>query len=157
MSSPSPPRPDLRAFTVDGLREQPSGWRALAPPLAVATAALASLATVALRDPNTAGHYPTCPSISLFGVHCPGCGALRGLHELAHADVAGMIARNALMPIGLVLLAWAWFAWVDRRLGRDRVPALRPPVPVLYGATAVVLAFAVLRNLPMEPFAALAP
>lgn len=127
------------------------------PPFGVAAGAVAALVTIGVRDPNAAGQYPTCPSISLFGVHCPGCGALRGLHELAHGDVLGLVARNALLPIGLLLLAWAWFAWADRRLGGDRVPALRPPVPVLYGATAVVLLFAVLRNLPMDPFAALAP
>lgn len=132
-------------------------WRAAALPAAVALGSLGALVTIGLRDPNTAGLYPTCPSISLFGLHCPGCGALRGLHALAHGDVLGMFARNALMPIGLLLLAWAWLAWTDRRVGRGRVPALAPPVPVLYGATAVVLAFAVLRNLPVEPFAALAP
>jgi hypothetical protein len=132
-------------------------WRAAALPGVVALGSLATLVTIGLRDPNTAGLYPTCPSISLFGVHCPGCGALRGLHALAHGDVLGMFARNALMPIGLMLLAWAWLAWTDRRVGRSRVPAMAPPVPVLYGATVVVLVFAVVRNLPVEPFAALAP
>lgn len=127
------------------------------PPLTVAAGAVVALVAIGLRDPNSAGHYPTCPSITLFGVHCPGCGALRGLHALAHGDVLGMIARNALVPIGMVLLAWAWLAWTDRRLGQGRVPDLRPPVPVLYGAAAIVSSFAVLRNLPVEPFAALAP
>ena len=150
-------RPELTRHTVAGLRAEPSAWRGALLPAAVAVGSLATLVTVGLRDPNAAGNYPTCPSISLFGVHCPGCGALRGLHELAHGDVLGMFARNALMPIGLVLLAWAWLSWTDRRLGHDRVPPLRPPVPVLYGATVVVVVFAVLRNLPIEPFAALAP
>ena len=52
-------------------------------PLAVAGAALVAVVTVGVRDPHAAGNYPTCPSIALFGVHCPGCGSMRAMHELA--------------------------------------------------------------------------
>ena len=112
---------------------------------------------VAVRDPHAAGNYPTCPSIGLFGVHCPGCGSMRAMHELTQGDLAGVVSRNALLPIALALLVWAWLAWTDRRLGIGRVPELRPPVPVLYASVVVVVAFAVLRNLPFAPFSALAP
>ena len=132
-------------------------WRAVGAPLAVAGAAIAGVATVGVRDPHAAGNYPTCPSIALFGVHCPGCGSMRAMHEFAHGDLAGMLSRNILVPLGLVLLAWAWVSWFDRRLGHARVPALRPPVPVLYGSIVVLVLFAVLRNLPMSPFSGLAP
>jgi hypothetical protein len=132
-------------------------WRAVAPPLAVAGGAIAAVVTVGLRDPHAAGNYPTCPSIALFGVHCPGCGSMRAMHEFAHGDLGGMLSRNVLVPLGLVLLAWAWVSWFDRRLGRARVPALRPPVPVLYGSIVVLVLFAVLRNLPISPFSGLAP
>lgn len=126
-------------------------------PVAVAGAACAAVAMVGLRDPHGAGNYPTCPSIALFGVHCPGCGSMRAMHEFAHGDIAGMFSRNIFVPLGVVLLAWVWVAWVDRRLGRDRIPQLRPPVPVLYGSAVVLIAFAVLRNLPVAPFSGLAP
>ncbi len=132
-------------------------WRAAAAPLAVAGAALAAVVTVGVRDPHAAGNYPTCPSIALFGVHCPGCGSMRAMHEFAHADIAGVLSRNVLVPIGLVLLAWSWVAWFDRRLGYSRVPALRPPVPVLYGSVVVLVLFTILRNLPISPFSGLAP
>lgn len=82
---------------------------------------------------------------------------MRAMHELTQGDLAGVVSRNALVPVGLVLLAWAWIAWVDRRFGIGRIPALRPPVPVLYASVGVVVAFAVLRNLPFAPFSALAP
>lgn len=82
---------------------------------------------------------------------------MRSMHELTQGDLAGVVARNALVPIGLVLLMWAWLAWTDRRLGIGRVPELRPPVPVLHAGVVVVIAFAVLRNLPVAPFSALAP
>ena len=132
-------------------------WRAAGPPLAVAGAALAAVATVAVRDPHGAGNYPSCPSIALFGVHCPGCGSMRAMHELAHGDLIGMLSRNILVPLGLVVLTWAWVSWFDRRLGHARVPALRPPVPVLYGSAVALVLFAILRNLPWAPFSGLAP
>lgn len=135
-----------------------AGWmRAAAQPLAVAGAAAAAVATVGLRDPHAAGNYPSCPSIALFGVHCPGCGSMRAMHEFAHVDIAGVFSRNILVPFALVLLVWAWVAWFDRRLGHARVPALHPPVPVLYGSIVVLIAFTVLRNLPWSPFSGLAP
>ncbi|MEP1123688.1 MAG: DUF2752 domain-containing protein [Ilumatobacter sp.] len=132
-------------------------WRAASKPMAVAVLAAAAVVTVGVRDPHAAGNYPTCPSIALLGVHCPGCGSMRAMHELAHGDIAGVFSLNVLVPVGLALLAWAWVSWFDRRLGHARVPALRPPVPVLYGSVVVLVAFAVLRNLPWAPFSGLAP
>lgn len=132
-------------------------WRAASKPMAVGALAAAAVVTVGVRDPHAAGNYPSCPSIALFGVHCPGCGSMRAMHHLAHGDLAGVFSRNVLLPFGLVLLAWAWVAWFDRRLGHSRVPELRPPVPALYGSVVVVVAFAVLRNLPWAPFNGLAP
>ncbi len=82
---------------------------------------------------------------------------MRAMHELAHGDIAGVFSRNVVVPFGLVLLAWAWVSWFDRRLGHARVPALRPPVRVLYGSVVVLVASAVLRNLPWAPFSGLAP
>ena len=148
--------------TTHGVSAAPAGtpswsWRAAGPPLAVAGAALAAVVTVGVRDPHATGNYPTCPSIALFGVHCPGCGSMRAMHEFAHGDLAGMLSRNIFVPLALVLLAWSWVAWFDRRLGRHRIPALRPPVPVLYGSVVVLIAFAIARNLPWSPFSGLAP
>ena len=132
-------------------------WRSVAAPLGVAASALAAVVMVGVRDPHTSGNYPTCPSLALFGVHCPGCGSMRAMNRFAHGDLVGMVGHNVLVPIGLLLLAWSWVSWFDRRLGPARVPALRPPVPVLYGSIVVLVAFTVLRNLPVAPFSTLAP
>jgi hypothetical protein len=146
-----------REVGVAGAPIRTTFWRAASKPMAVAGLAAGAVVTVGLRDPHASGNYPSCPSIVLFGVHCPGCGSMRAVHHLSHGDIGGVLARNILLPIGLVLLAWAWVAWFDRRLGRSRVPALRPPVPALYGSVVVLVAFAILRNLPWAPFSGLAP
>ena len=126
-------------------------------PFAVLTLAGAALLTLAIRDPNELGGYPTCPFYGLTGCYCPGCGSLRGLHALAIGDPAAMVARNALLPFGLVALGWAWLSWTGRRSGWWRLRSL-PSSAAFYGALVTgFVGFAVLRNLPFEPFTALAP
>ena len=154
---PEEASPTAYAAAVDSTIVSTWSWRAVGPPVAVAVSALAAVVTIGLRDPHAAGNYPPCPSIALFGAYCPGCGSMRAVHELAHGDLAGVMSRNVLVPVGLLLLAWSWVAWIDRRLGRAQVPTLRPPVPVLYGSIVVLVFFAVLRNLPVPPFSGLAP
>ena len=45
-----------------------------------------ALATLATVDPNQPGHYPTCPFLATTGFYCPGCGALRAVHDLLHGE-----------------------------------------------------------------------
>ena len=120
---------------------------ALRAPALVAAGALAATTLVAVVDPNQAGHYPTCPFLAVSGLYCPGCGSLRALHDLAHGDLAGAVARNPLMVVASVGLVVAFVLWV-RRLWRG-VPRTRvAPAALLYGLLTLVLAFWVLRNVP---------
>jgi len=123
------------------------GPRALLPPLGAGGAALIGAGYVAAVDPNTAGHYPTCPFLAVTGWYCPGCGALRAVHALGHGDLMTALARNpfAVVAIGCVVLAW--LAWLLRTLtGRPRRWML--PRWALYSVLGMIVAFWVLRNLP---------
>lgn len=126
-------------------------------PLAVLALAGAALLTLAIRDPHDAGSYPTCPVYGLTGFYCPGCGSLRGLHSLAGGDLVDAFARNPLVPLGLVALGWAWLSWTGRRSGWWRLRPLPSSAAFCGALVAVFVGFAVLRNLPVEPFTALAP
>jgi hypothetical protein len=133
------------------IRRLPS-W---APPASVAGGAVLALGGLVVRDPSVAGHYPTCPFLAVTGLYCPGCGALRGLRALAGGDVGAMVGYNALLVVGVVLLAWAWLAWTGRRTGRWRIRPLPTSARFDWGLLAFVLTFTVIRNLPVG--AALAP
>ena len=117
------------------------------PAVAASAAGAAALAYVAAVDPNQSGHYPACPFLALTGKFCPGCGSLRALHDLMHADVSGALARNPLLVLA-VFVALGWVALQAPRLwgGRPRTPTLGPRV--LYGVLALVLVFWVARNVP---------
>jgi hypothetical protein len=124
----------------------------LAPALVAAGAVGAGL-YVAAVDPNEAGHYPTCPFRALTGLACPGCGATRAMHALAHLDVGAAVGFNVLAVAALPVLVVMWGLWAARRTGHGR-PAIAAP-RAIWALGAVVLAFTVARNLPFG--AALAP
>ena len=86
--------------------------------VAVTTAGLAAAAALFAVDPNEPGHYPTCPFLATTGLYCPGCGALRGIHDLLHGDMAGALARNPMTVIAVPYLILAWVTWLLRATGR---------------------------------------
>lgn len=141
-------RTDARAAAA------PSRVAALAAPAAAAGAAAGVLVVVGLVDPNTAGHYPTCPFLFLTGLQCPGCGTLRALHALTRGDVAAAVGLNALAMAAVPLLVWIWFGWLRRRLaGRPRSALAHPAW--LWALAGAVVIFWVVRNTPAG--ASLAP
>lgn len=121
--------------------------RRLRAPALVVAGLLVPTAYVAAVDPHEAGHYPGCPSWTLLGVWCPGCGMLRAVHDLAHLDPAGAMARNPLsVPLALgtlvVLVLWTRARWRGRPLGW----VLPSWLPFAVGAGLVL--FGVARNVP---------
>jgi hypothetical protein len=123
------------------------GRRAVLLPLGVAAAALVSAGYVAAVDPNAAGHYPTCPFLFLTGWYCPGCGALRAVHAMAHGDFMTALDRNPFTVVAVGYLVVTWFMWFQRSARGRPLRWLAPPW-VLYGVLGAILTFWVLRNIP---------
>jgi hypothetical protein len=120
-------------------------WRRIA----VAALPLGALAYVAANDPSAAGRiYPPCPSQLVLGLDCPGCGGLRGTHALVHGDVLAALDHNVLLPFLLAACAYAAALVVAPLFGR-RVRALRPPRWAAVAIAVALVAFTVLRNLPV--------
>jgi Protein of unknown function (DUF2752) len=123
------------------------GRQAVLRPLGVAAAALVGTGYVAAVDPNTVGHYPTCPFLAITGWYCPGCGALRAVHALAHGDPMTALARNPFAVVALGYVVVAWVLWLERTASGRPVRWLAPAW-VLYSVLGAILMFGVLRNLP---------
>ena len=98
-------------------------------------------------DPCQNSWLPACPLHKLTGLHCPGCGTTRALHELLHGHVVAAWKLNAL---ALIALPVAGYLVIRRR------PLTFKPV-VVWTGLAVVLLFGVLRNIPAYPFTLLSP
>jgi hypothetical protein len=138
---------------VTELEAQPRG--SLTEPLLAAGLAATSVAVVGLVYPRYPELFPACPSRTLFGVWCPLCGGTRSAHALATGDLSGAVGFNAFVPVLVLLAAWSWAAWVTRLRARWTLPAV--PRWLWWSIGLAWLAYGVLRNLPVEPFASWTP
>jgi hypothetical protein len=123
----------------------------------LATSLLAVAGFLLLRDADAieSVYFPKCPLYLLTGWHCAGCGATRALHALAHGDLAAAWSSNPLLVGGLPVLA---SVWGYRRLSawRGKPPALLP-AGWIWTILVVLIAFGVVRNVPIYPLTLLAP
>jgi hypothetical protein len=122
--------------------------------------AVGGAAVLFTSDPAAGGFYPPCVVHRSTGLHCPGCGSTRGLHALLHGRVWAAFRYNALMVLALPFLAAAFirytrhvFGWRDSGGHRRRVL----PAAWIWALFGLVVAYSVLRNLPIRPFTWLAP
>lgn len=91
---------------------------------------------------------PRCPTYTLTGFYCPGCGGTRALVHLLHFDLPGALHMNALAVLAAPVAGY-WTLWPVPRRVLGRWP--------LISLIIVITAFTIVRNLPMKPFTLLAP
>ena len=125
----------------------------------IALSIIAGLGGIVLRvfDPATAGLFPPCPVHYLTGWYCPGCGSLRAIHALLHGNFLQAWAMNSLT---MVLLPFLIYGLISEALSWTKGRGLPKPTfspRQIHGLFAVIILFGVLRNLPLRPFALLAP
>lgn len=120
-------------------------------------AILAVLTFLFIFDPAGTGLYPPCPFHLITGLHCPGCGSLRALHQLLHGNLVGALGLNPLAVIILPVLLYSLVSTAIRVLNNK--PPARPVVSAtrIWLLLAGIIAFWVLRNIPVYPLDLLAP
>ena len=132
----------------------------IAPRLAyIALGMLASLGFAMLYtfDPRNVDAYPVCPFFGLTGYHCPGCGTLRALHQLLHGNVIGAFGYNPLTVLSLPFIAYSYAAGATRAFRAPVLPRVFIPPAWIWALLVGVVAFWVLRNVPVAPLTLLAP
>jgi hypothetical protein len=125
--------------------------------LVIVLALAAGVVTLRQVSPERPGRYPFCLLFRLTGLHCPGCGTLRGLHCLLNGEVRQAFAYNPIAPV-LAPAAAAFGLWCAARYLRGQpLPRLRVSRAAGWALVAALALFGVARNLPAEPFPRLAP
>jgi hypothetical protein len=152
---PPPPAPPAPGASVGSSRAA-----RLLPGVAVGALAAGAVTFLVAVEPGSsnplAALYLECPSRTLFGVLCPLCGGTRAARALVAGDVRAVPGLNLVLPVLLVLGAWAALAATTWR-GRSRIPPV-PRTAGFWGTLGVLtVVYGVLRNLPVEPFIWLAP
>src|ERR1019366_8591847 len=123
------------------------------PAVGIPLVALAGLVLFCF-DPRQYHFYPLCIFHQTTGLLCPGCGGLRGLHQLLHGHLAAAFRFNPMLVASLPCLVW-----FGARYGLQQArhqPLSLGVRPVWWWLTlAAVLVVSVLRNLPGASFALL--
>lgn len=122
-----------------------------------AAAGVTGLAVIYLFDPREPGNYPVCPFFGLTGWHCPGCGTLRAIHQSMRGNIAAAFGFNAYAMLVLPAVVWWLAAGFLRAYGLPAPPRVFIPARWIWALLAAVLAFWLLRNLPVAPLTTLAP
>ncbi len=138
----------MRLTPTDALRDERR--------LAYVSAAVLGMMTAAvlLGTPGHAAWLPPCPLHAITGLFCPGCGATRALYLLVHGYPLSALRENVLAVLSLPFVVYELGAVLTKRF-HPLSPRLRPWS--LWSLVAIVILFAVLRNLPCFPFTILAP
>jgi hypothetical protein len=108
-------------------------------------------------DPASSSLYPQCPFRALTGLDCPGCGTLRGLHQLAQGDLIAAFGLNPLMVLSLPFVAFSVLSRAAGELRGRPLSTIFVPSAWIWTLLVVVVSFGVLRNIPAHPFSLLAP
>jgi hypothetical protein len=128
----------------------------LKAPVAVAAGAVCACAFVAWADPTTPGGViPPCPTYTLFGILCPGCGASRMLYSLVHLDFPSALHFNALGVVATAGLLAMFVVWTVSRVRSTPMPRWERYRWAPHIVLAVVAMWFVVRNIPVAPFTAL--
>ena len=113
--------------------------------LALGAAACAVLLLIPPGSPH-AKWLPRCMFHQMTGLYCPGCGATRALSAMLQGDVLASLHNNLLLFPLLALIAYLFMK-----------PQTTFKRPVAVAIIAIIVAFTVLRNIPVAPFTYLAP
>jgi hypothetical protein len=127
---------------------------------AVLTAALALCAGGAyfyVFNPAGSGIYPICPFHAITGLHCPGCGTARAMHQLLHGNLGAAMRLNAFAVLLLPSVTYWMVSLALQFVGRKPLPSVFIPAFWIWMLLAAILLFCVLRNIPYYPFSLLAP
>ena len=99
-------------------------------------------------DPSDGGLFLPCPFRALTGSWCPGCGLTRATHHLFRGNLTQALSYNLFVVLILAAIAASWLMWLRQAAGRSVTWFTRVPVWSQVVAGVVLVAFAVIRNLP---------
>jgi hypothetical protein len=108
-------------------------------------------------DPAGSILYPPCIFHAMTGLHCPGCGTLRAMHQLLHLNIAAAFSLNPLALLSLPFLGYAFASYAVYGMRGRRLPSVFVPPVLIWTLLAVILSFWILRNIQWHPFSLLAP
>ncbi len=108
-------------------------------------------------NPSDFIFFPKCPFLLLTGLYCPGCGSQRAAHHLLHFDIFEAFQQNLLFFISLLMVLYYLFIEIINFTFQKKIPNYlnKSKTPLIL--LLLIIAFGILRNIPVFPFTLLAP
>lgn len=137
--------------TISASAKRQVKWFGIIAIIAIASAFLFQL------DPAISDLYPPCLFHKLTGLHCPGCGSLRSLHQLLNGNFLEAVSLNPLMILFLPFFGYFFISYSLQTIQGRSLPDIFESAHGAWFVLGIILAFWVLRNIPFYPFLCLAP
>lgn len=106
-------------------------------------------------NPETFAYTPKCIFNSITGLHCPGCGTQRALHEVLHGNIWTGLQHNFLLLFAAIIIPYKLY--VSNKSTNSSKKHILHHFASPWFILAIVLGFWILRNIPLDPFLILAP
>lgn len=120
-------------------------------------AAIAGLWVLARWNPADYSFFPRCAFYTVSGWHCPGCGTQRAIHQMLHGKFVDAFFLNPLATLVAPVLACCFMVTAVYRLRGKTGPCVYIRSRWIWLLAYSVIAFWLLRNLPLSPFIYFAP
>jgi hypothetical protein len=125
--------------------------------LSISVAIIVATVVLYCFDPATAEIYPSSPFRALTGLFCPGCGTLRGLHQLLKGNFWTAFDFNPLAILSLPFLIYSYVRYAIKTLFGRSLPTFFIPSKWIWLLLKAIVVYWLLRNIPIAPFSFLAP
>jgi hypothetical protein len=103
--------------------------------------------TLYLLNPAEYTYYPTCYLYFLTGKLCPGCGGMRGMHQLLHGNLFEALKFNLLLVLVVPAGSYYLLSEFSVLIFNKPFPHLPHSKHVFYAVLTIVVIYWILRNL----------
>jgi len=108
-------------------------------------------------SPSEYDIFPKCPFYTVTGLHCPGCGIQRGVHDIVNGHIINGIRHNYLILLVTFVLGYKLVLFIlEKKTQKTYKNLLHKPITTHIILVLVIL-FWLLRNINYFPFTELAP
>lgn len=109
-------------------------------------------------DARRENFFPVCPFWKLTGFYCPGCGSQRAVSALLRGDIASAFSFNLLVPLSIPFIIYGFYTEAKKSLSdKSEVRSFFYKPGFSKAVAIIVIAFFILRNIPLYPFTLLQP
>ncbi len=114
---------------------------------AVITAAVFFVVILFFWNPAVLNYYPPCLFETVTGLLCPGCGGMRGTHQLLHFNFWEAYTLNPLVYVSTPLIIYSIVYYLALVVFNKQLPKVPVNSKTITIAAVVVLLFWIFRNL----------